>query len=160
MRRLSRFGGYKWVEPENLHITLAFLGDITHAQASSLDGALSRIGGRPFGIATGRAGGPGGLAAPRVIWLSMAEGARELERLASSVARAAASCGIELEAKKFRPHMTLARVRGEARPLPREIADELASAPQASWTCASFALMRSELSRSGPTYTAIARYDL
>lgn len=164
LAELSRFKGYKWVEPENIHVTLLFIGEVSPSRAAAIDGALSRAGGsRPFAV---RASGWGGFPdkeAPRAIWIGVREGARELASLAERVSRAASGAGAEFRpvtARRFRAHITLGRVRGEPRPLPEELADALTRAPALAWTCGEFTFMRSELTSSGPIYTPIASYAL
>lgn len=161
LRGLRRFRAFKWVEDQHLHLTLAFLGEVPAQVVSVVDSALSRIGGvRPYRARVAGIGGAPDPAAPRVLWLGMREGARETERLASLVSKAASGAGVELDGRRFRAHMTLARARGGAAPLPDDVRHELERMPEASWTCSSFALMRSELTPKGPIYTRIAQYEL
>lgn len=157
-RSLSRHEGFKWVEPQNIHITLAFLGDSDLSAIQRIDSALSRMGGRSFDVTVEGAGSFGRSDRARVLWLGVKDGARELEQLASRVSRAARSAGYDMGGANFTPHMTLARARGDARPLSPELRAALDASPRASWRVESFTLMRSELTSRGPIYTPIREY--
>ncbi len=159
MGRLCAFPGYKWVAPENLHVTLLFLGESDALQVQRVDSGLARLGGlRPFGIKISGAGGFPDLSRPRTIWLGVREGAGELEKLAAKVAQAARGAGFAADGKKFKAHLTVARARGDGGPLPPEVVAELDDAPTVSWTCDRFTLMKSVLTPKGPIYTPIRTY--
>jgi 2'-5' RNA ligase len=102
----------RWVSEENLHLSLAFLGDITEAQSESLHPALDEaaIGVDPFTITVRAAGCFGSMRSPRVLWAGVeAEGG--LERLQLKVAEAVRKSGIEMENRSYMPHITLGRLR-------------------------------------------------
>lgn len=162
MARLSSVRGYKWVPAADAHITLKFFGEVDTAMVTRVDTELSRIGGsRPFEIASGPAAGfPRGLDRPNVVVLSVAEGGRELARLASSVSRAAKLIGAADDSRPYRAHITLGRARGRDQELPSEARELLASPPALRWRCERYALTKSELSPSGPIYTDLAEYEL
>ncbi|MDR3332031.1 MAG: RNA 2',3'-cyclic phosphodiesterase [Synergistaceae bacterium] len=160
MEGLRRFGGYKWVSADGIHVTLKFLGDVTAEQIQKLDTSLSRLGGtRPFGVSASGIGFFPSPRRPKVIWLGVREGVPNLEKLARFVENAAKTAGIPEEKKKFRTHLTLARARDE-RDIPAELAGELERTPGLSWTCRAFVLMKSVLTPSGPIYTPIREYPL
>ena len=157
---LRSFRAFRWVGPEQVHITLKFLGESDAAAIQSLDTNLARMGGvRPFDVGLRGAGAFPNLSRPRVIWLGIDEGAEPLARLASRVDQAAKSASYEPEKRKFQPHLTLGRSRGEPAEVPG-LAEALASAPDISWRCDCFILMKSVLTRQGPIYTPIRTYPL
>lgn len=100
--------GARWVPEENIHLTLAFFGELQPPQAEDLDGLLSGIAARPFTInfeSVGLFGSP-----PRVLWAGVSR-SEPLVRLADKVATAADRAGIEIDRRKFAPHITLARMK-------------------------------------------------
>jgi 2'-5' RNA ligase len=102
--------GAKWVEPESLHITLRFAGDIDNRVADELAGFLDDVAADAFEIRINGLGSFGGHT-PRVIWAGV-EGGESLAALHRAHERAARSAGLEPNAQTFRPHVTLARLRG------------------------------------------------
>lgn len=101
--------GARWVEPENLHLTLRFAGDIENHIAADFADALAGIDCRPFELRLSGVGAFGGND-PRVIWAGVEAGA-ELERLARAHERAARAAGLPPDARGWKPHVTLARLR-------------------------------------------------
>lgn len=104
--------GAAWRPRENLHITLRFFGDLTEPVAEDLDLELARIAEAtaPFEIALKGAGSFGG-AEPHAIWIGVEESAA-LRKLAGDCERAARRMGVQLDAQKFTPHVTMAYLRG------------------------------------------------
>lgn len=160
-RRLAGIGGVKWVPPSNVHVTLLFIGDVDAARAARLDSELSKLGGvRPFDVRVAGMGGFPDISRPKTLWLGVRSGAREMERLSSLTAKAASSAGVSFDKKRFRAHLTIGRARGEGAAMTDELRAAIDAAPEMSWRCESFALMRSELAPAGPTYTQLASYAL
>jgi 2'-5' RNA ligase len=102
--------GAKWIEPENFHVTLRFAGDIDNRIADEFAGFLDDIDASPFEIRISGLGAFGGRT-PRVIWAGV-EGGEPLAALQKAHERAARAAGLEPEPQTFRPHVTLARLRG------------------------------------------------
>ena len=102
--------GARWVEPEDFHITLRFAGDIDNRAADEFAGFLDEIEVVPFDIRDFRHRLFGGRT-PRVIWAGV-EGGEALANLQRAHERAARRAGLEPDPQTFRPHVTLARLRG------------------------------------------------
>jgi len=102
--------GAKWIEPENMHITLRFAGDIDGRTADEFVSLLAGIRSPPFTVSIHGIGAFGGRE-PKVLWAGV-EAPDELDALARAHERAARGAGLEPEARAFRPHVTLARMRG------------------------------------------------
>lgn len=102
--------GAKWVEPEDLHITLRFAGDIDNRQASEFADFLAGIEVAPFEVRIAELGVFGGRE-PRVLWAGV-DGGEPLTLLQRATERAARSAGLAPESQTFKPHVTLARLRG------------------------------------------------
>jgi 2'-5' RNA ligase len=103
--------GIRWVRPENLHITIRFLGG---AADSSMLGPLSRslrdiaVATHPFEVGAKGVGVFPNRERPRVLWVGL-EGAALIE-LARRVEEAAVRCGFEPESRPYSAHLTIARV--------------------------------------------------
>ena len=102
--------GAKWIDPEDMHITLRFAGDVDNRQADELVGFLDGIQLEPFEVMIREVGAFGGRD-PRVIWAGI-EAGPELDNLQRAVERACRSAGLAPEPRAFKPHVTLARLKG------------------------------------------------
>ncbi|MGE0698714.1 MAG: RNA 2',3'-cyclic phosphodiesterase [Hyphomicrobiaceae bacterium] len=105
--------GAKWIEPEDMHITLRFVGDVDNRQADELVSFLDGIDQPGFEVTVRDVGAFGGNE-PRVVWAGV-EGGEALAQLHRAVERACRSVGLAPEPRAFKPHVTLARLKG-ARP--------------------------------------------
>jgi len=151
----------KWVKPEHAHLTLVFIGNVDDARVRAVIDAIGTDIDLPAFEATFEGAGafpPRG--APRVLWIGVGAGARELVALQHAIAARVATLGLPIEDRAFHPHLTLARWR-ESRPADRRRA--LAVSPRGVVAAAHIdgaTLYQSRLSPSGPTYTALARANL
>ncbi len=103
-------GGARWVQAEDMHITLRFAGDIDGRTADDLADLLADVSVPSFMAAIADCGAYGGRD-PRVLWAGV-EAGPELDALHRANERAARAAGLEPEPRDFRPHVTLARMRG------------------------------------------------
>ena len=113
--------------PENLHVTLAFLGEIDRIQADAAGGAVvdAVSGVQPWTVAWGSVGAFPSRARPRVLWLGLRD-EDATRAFHAGLAAALTTRGLPLEDRPFRPHLTLARVRrAHAGPLPGGIEAQL-----------------------------------
>jgi 2'-5' RNA ligase len=153
----------RWVVPENHHLTLAFLGEVSTDRIPVLEAAMARAttGEPPFSLALGRLGVAPTPHRPRVLWIEIDESPR-LRRLHARLEEALSDSGFAREGRAFRPHLTLGRVRRKSRPqdfagLP-ELAEGLDFAD--TFPVCSICLMRSELTGQGARYSVISRSQL
>lgn len=102
--------GAKWIDADSMHITLRFAADIDNRKADELVGFLDEIAAPPFEIRIGELGAFGGNE-PRTIHVDV-EGGEQLQYLHRATERAARSAGLAPETRAFKPHITLARLRG------------------------------------------------
>jgi 2'-5' RNA ligase len=102
-------GGAKWVQPEDMHITLRFAGDIDGRTADDFADMLADVSVSPFTVTIAGGGAFGGRD-PHVLWAGVTAGP-ELERLYRGNERAARAAGLDPDPRDFRPHVTLARMR-------------------------------------------------
>ncbi len=101
--------GARWIEPENYHLTLRFAGDIDNRIAAEFAHALDQIECRAFELRISGTGVFGGND-PRSLWAQI-EPNPELDALMRANERAARIAGLQPETRKFRPHITIARLR-------------------------------------------------
>jgi len=101
--------GVKWVEPENLHITLRFAGDIDNTRAAEFADRLVSIDVNAFEVRLAGLGVFGGKD-PRSIWAGV-EAGPELEALARANERVARLAGLSPEGRAFKAHVTIARMK-------------------------------------------------
>src|SRR2546427_9669803 len=105
-----------WTQPEGIHLTLKFLGDVQETQVDALREILSKAGAsaRPFTLEARGLGAFPNPRAPRVIWLGLhgkSEDMAELQRLQAGGEGGAAALGCAKEARGFTPQLALARIR-------------------------------------------------
>ena len=118
---------------ENLHLTLAFLGEIDAGQVESAGAAVQAAaqGRAPWRLRWTVPGAFPSASRPRVLWLGV-DGGEALVEVHKALAEALAGAGLPVEERAFRPHLTLARVRrGEInRERYREIVAHLKTLPE------------------------------
>jgi RNA 2',3'-cyclic 3'-phosphodiesterase len=149
----------RWVRPENLHVTLKFIGEVAPANLEGIRDGLSTI----------RSDGPVDLnfrglglfpdeQHPRVLWAGLHASAN-LPSLADRIDRALETQGIARERRAFTPHLTLARIE------PPGLHEKLRAAMQksgerefGSFQTREFYLVESKLKPAGAEYTTLASY--
>lgn len=107
--------GLRWERAEHIHLTLAFLGNVTAAQEKSLRNNLRAIQFSAFFLPLIGLGVFPVKARPRVVWLGVGHGHPHLFQLHKRVTDAALGAGIEPELRPWRPHLTLARCQEVSR---------------------------------------------
>jgi 2'-5' RNA ligase len=150
----------KWVEPENLHLTMRFLGEISDAQGEAVKQLVERVAasGPPVTMNLRELGAFPSVGAPRVIWVGVEQGRDDLTRLAEQIEEGCRGLGLSAEPRPFAAHVTLGRVRSPKRR--RELSDALARLtwePPPPWDARALTLFQSVLSSSGPRYTPIVQ---
>jgi 2'-5' RNA ligase len=149
--------GVKWVAPENLHVTLKFLGEVPSHRVESAVRAVRRAApGGAFSLRMGPLVANPSVARPRTLWLDIVEGHEELKALAAGVEAACVADGFLADHRPFRPHVTVGRVREGARL--KHLSGALAAAGSSNLPASrveSINMMESRLGRSGPSYEAV-----
>ena len=113
MRLRQPLPGARWIEPDNFHVTIRFAGDIDNGIAREFADFLAEVESRIFRVRLKGTGAFGGND-PRSLWAGV-EAGPELEALARAHERAARAAGLPPEQRKFKPHVTIARLKN-ARP--------------------------------------------
>jgi 2'-5' RNA ligase len=150
-----------WVPPQNLHVTLQFLGDQSEDRLAEAEAALEEAVGSsaPIDVTFHGIGAFPGLVRPRILWVGIAHGALEVRALQARVSDALAARGFPREERPWHPHLTIGRVfddrrwRRDAGP---ELQSALARAAATSFgtqRVTEVALMRSDLSAAGARHT-------
>ena len=106
--------GARWIESDNLHITLRFIGDVDDEVGRDVLAVLNSARGRPFSIKLSGIGSFGGRK-PRAVWLDL-EPSSELKTLQMTQDNLIAATGLPHEGRKFKPHVTLGRLKGRTSP--------------------------------------------
>lgn len=153
--------GIVWTRPEQLHLTLRFLGDVEIALREALEAALARVAVEAFVLPVEGLGvfPPRGPA--RVVWAGVGRGHPRLHQLRQQIDDALLGCGLTLDVRFFQPHFTLGRVKDEAPPgavaqfLKRHDAYEAGL-----FRAAAFVLYASELRPAGAVHTPWRVYSL
>ena len=150
--------GARWIDPENYHLTLRFIGDIDDALARDIAGLLGRVQRRPFELRLDGLTSFGGRK-PRAVVASVTAVAPLLE-LQAEQERLLQRLGLEPEGRKYIPHVTLARLRETSS---WQVADYLSARGHfrsAAFEVSRFVLFSSRSSVGGGPYVVEAAYPL
>jgi len=142
--------GARWVEPENMHITVRFAGDIDGRAADEFVDFLAGIRARPFEVTVKGVGAFGGRD-PRVLWAGV-EAGEPLQALYRAHDRAARAAGLEPEGRAFKPHVTLARMRGARQHAVARFLEEHGALRAEPFTATRFVLLSARPGTGGPPY--------
>jgi RNA 2',3'-cyclic 3'-phosphodiesterase len=152
----------RWVHHEDLHITLAFLGNApTEKLSTAIDNvrqALSQSQG--FQLEINKLGIFGKIESPRIFWVDTKE-SNELQGVRTKVFTACTGAGFELETRPFKPHITLARKWAGDQPFQKNLLDvwrELQPEPLL-FTVNEVVLYQTHLDKT-PKYEAVKTYKL
>ena len=156
MRPLWPARGVSWVRPENLHLTLRFLGAAEDAQIAALREGLTAVAARHEGFTATieESGCFPNRRRPKVIWAGVADADGRLGALQRDVEEVVCAVGWEPEERDFRPHVTLGRVRAEVRPPRSKWSGEL---PRLQVPVEAVELIESILKPTGAEYRTLHR---
>lgn len=151
----------RWIRPEHIHLTLAFLGEIAEPEVPRIVAAVSpEIQVPPFAAVFDSLGVFPPRGAPRVLWTGVGTGARELIELQRQVADRVERTGVRLERRPFQPHLTLGRWRTSRPADARHAVSADRHTAIARVMIDHVTLYQSRVSPSGPSYSALARANL
>jgi 2'-5' RNA ligase len=161
---LARTGAeVKWVEPENLHVTLLFLGEVEDRSVPDVCRLVQSCTAQhsPFPMSVETVGCFPNARRPRVLWVGVGAGVQPLCALHDELEIPLQDLGYRREERRYTPHITLGRVKSD-----RPAADLAAAlAKKADWkagetTVHELLVMSSELTPQGPHYTVLSRAKL
>ena len=150
--------GARWIDAENYHLTLRFIGDIDDALANDIAGLLGRVRRRTFEIRLDGLTSFGGHK-PRAV-VAAATPAAPLIELQAEHERLLQRLGLEPEGRKYTPHVTLARLRETSS---RQVADYLSARGHyrsAAFEVSRFVLFSSRAAVGGGPYVVEEAYPL
>lgn len=150
--------GARWVEPADYHMTLRFIGDIDERLAREARMSFEGIVAQPFTIRLKGVGALGGNE-PHTIYAGMAESA-EIRRLQGMLERHCQMLGLPPEGRKFRPHVSLARLRSPDLANVQEFLARQSLFISRPFEVSQFVLFSSRPSRGGGPYGVVDAYDL
>jgi 2'-5' RNA ligase len=102
--------GAKWVSPEQLHLTVRFIGEVDGALFSDIKNILDEINSAAFSLQLKGVGYFPPRGAPRVLWIGL-EKSEPLQLLKKKIDTKLLRVGVEPEGRKFSPHITIARLK-------------------------------------------------
>ncbi len=163
LNELSSFKGIRPVKPNQLHITLKFLGEVPEKKISSIERELKSIKVPIFEMVFSHMGFFPNERRPRVIWIGISEGKSQLSTLAAEVNTRLSLIGFPKDKRKFSPHLTLGRIK-------KHYPDEQESLVDYAHSCDilegekevihSFIFKKSTLTPQGAIYENLSEFSL
>lgn len=152
--------GVSWTRPEQLHVTLRFLGELPEEKVESIVERLSRVQVAPFvlpieGLGTFPPNRP-----PRILWIGVGSGHPRLFQLRQRLDDTLLSLGLALDVRTFQPHVTLARATEDAAAAIGNWLHQNRELTAPPFRVEAFDLYASELRPSGAVHTLRRRFPL
>lgn len=152
--------GVTWTRPDQLHLTLRFLGDVPTAELDPLLARLESVKVAPFilpieGVGTFPPNRP-----PRILWAGVGKGHPRLFQLRQRLDDTLLACGLPLDVRTFHPHATLARCGDGAAPAVAHWLHASRDFTAPPFRVESFDLYASELRPSGAVHTLMRQFPL
>jgi 2'-5' RNA ligase len=153
-----------WVKPDQMHLTLSFLGDVPMNDIPAVCKAVAEAAApfKPFDVEMAKVGVFPNYENPRTIWLGVGDGHEKLVSLHTALQERLGDLGFRIDARRFHAHLTLGRVRslpdgpGQLAGLIQEHEGFEAGPMMIS----EVTVFSSELGREGPTYEALGHGEL
>lgn len=151
-----------WVKPENIHITLKFLGNTEEKLIEKITGEMQAVAQsiKPFRLSVSGLGVFPSERQPRVFWAGIKDGKRELQQLQSQLEPKIIALGFCAEERAFHPHLTLARIksiRSSASAFMKLVEDHQRFSELGNCEVNELVLFQSELHPSGAIYTPLKK---
>ncbi len=150
----------RWVNAENIHLTLKFLGEVSSSNINLLTQTLQNECDQhpPFQVTVATLGSFPNPRRPRVIWIGLSA-PPELGRLQHNIETATTRLGYTSEEKSFTPHLTLGRVREQASASEiqslRTLLEQTTVGQLGTFTVSAVHLFKSDLQPGGPVYSRL-----
>ena len=156
----------KWVEPQNIHLTLKFLGDINEAQLNQISGILDEAAklNPAYSIRISELGAFPEIENPRVIWAGVDHGDSQTKQINRILEKRLSSIGIPKEKNEFSAHITIGRVRSGKNRI--KLSGELKrlnvgfTGKELQMQVSKILLFESKLSPKGPAYAPLKEANL
>ncbi len=158
--RKQREFSVKWVDPESIHLTLKFLGNVTSGTVTQLTDVMtaSAAGTAPFRLEVSGTGVFPNPQRVRVVWVGVKGDVSVLTQLQQRLDKGLAALGFPMENREFSPHLTIGRVRDETGPTERQALGKLIASTEFTggvFPVDGYSLMRSVLTRQGAIYSQL-----
>ena len=154
----------KWVGPSAMHWTLKFLGDVDIVETPKICAAVARAVEPlvPFDVEARGAGAFPDVRRPRTVWIGMTQGAEQMVQLHDRIEAQLAQIGYRPEGRRFRPHLTIGRVRSSPAGIGElgELITRNADFDAGVSTVFEVAIFSSHLGRDGPTHEPLGHAEL
>ena len=162
IEQLKKETGVKngWTRPDNIHLTLRFLGNIPVADVRKLSQAAARAvkSLAPFKLTAEHCGAFPTHGPPRVLWIGITDSSAQLARLYERLDEECAAVDFPKETRPFHPHLTLARIRYPANARAPGAAHRALDFPPSEFEVTELLVIRSELGKEGSKYTTVSRH--
>lgn len=153
----------RWVKPQNLHLTIKFLGDIPETDVHNIGVAIDQAFGNqpPLEMTLQGMGVFPGIRRPRVLWVGFGGQVQSLKQLHGKLEDELERIGFHRDKRGFKAHLTIARIKGAIVPeLLLEAIKEVGNFPPLSFSTRKIVLYKSDLRPQGAIYTPLAEVDL
>jgi len=154
----------RWTQPEQLHLTLTFFGNVARENLENLTAALDRAcaGIASFQLALENVGCFPHTKKPRVIWTGIGGELESLRKLQERIEQETGNFGDHKEERLFQPHLTIGRIKAFGIDTPRvgEVVERTHFSKLGGWTVRQIDLMQSELAPQGARHTTLAAITL
>lgn len=160
--KVRRHPFVKWVDPESMHLTLKFLGNVTADSVPQVAEAVSRVAmaHAPLKLQVSGTGAFPSWQRPQVVWVGVGGDLDKLNALQRELESALAPLGYPPESRSFSAHLTLGRLRDRVTPDDRrrfaEFAQKVEFKTSLSFDVGAIQLMKSQLTPAGPIYSELA----
>lgn len=152
-----------WVKPDNMHITLKFLGDTPQENIPPIISKLKTCAAsiESFGFTIKDFGYFGNLRFPRVLWMGVEQEKKNIENACQLIQKEMDSLGYPEEKQGFRPHLTIGRIKKmhDTQKL-RELEGEFSGVLLQQVRIDTIELYQSKLTPSGPVYSVVEKFYL
>lgn len=156
----------RWVDSNNIHITLKFLGEIPEESIDELMLAMEEgaNGIKPFNLEVSGVGAFPNMERARVVWVGVKGDLAQISQLQKNIEGNTEQLGFPREARGFTPHLTVGRVRNEASSNERQRLGKVLAETRFTATnkivVNALNLMRSQLNSNGAIYTRLGSVQL
>ena len=146
--------GMKWTQPDQMHLTLGFFGNVDADREEKLRERLQKIEFGSFFLPLSGVGSFKSRGAPSVVWIGVGKGHPHLFQLHKQVSEAALAANIEPDLRPWHPHITLARCRGVSAQAVHKLVRENETLEAGMFPVDHFTLYSSRVSSAGSVYSA------
>ena len=158
---VARSGEMKWVKPGAIHLTLKFLGDIKEDKIETACSIVKEIISKYEHFQVELSGIGTFASPPKVIWIGIKDEDEILKQIADELDSALCKIGLEKSTRKFRPHLTLCRIKSlKAGQNTEDVMPEFEDYQGPDLPVETVCLYHSRLTDKGAVYTAVCKTEL